>query len=253
MSLMKQNGFALVFVLFLTLLTIGLVTGVLYSKKSAILPLNNSPEKISLILPSPTPNPTPTSNPKFEEIHQPILTPPIPTSNPIKTPTPTPAPTESIPSFPQTSTITVKGDNACVLETEQALGLLREKAPVHYDIITKYIGVIECSDRGSGMYAWEEPPRYQVGKPTRDAGVIWYAGTIAHDSCHSKQYHDYLSNNPSGSVPDDVWTGREAERQCLDVQYDALTKIDADQAFLDYVRNSINSEYWNVGYDNVWW
>lgn len=103
------------------------------------------------------------------------------------------------------------------------------------------------------MYAWEKPPRYQVGKETRNAGTIWYAGTIAHDSCHSKLYIDYLVSNPSNSVPNEVWTGREAEEQCLDVQYDALAKIGADQNTLDYVQNVINTEYWNVDYNNRWW
>lgn len=107
---------------------------------------------------------------------------------------------------------------------------------------------------GSGMFAWETPPRFQVGLATRQAGTIWYAGTIVHDSCHSKLYHDYLSNNPSIiRVPENVWTGEEVENECLNVQYDALKNIGADDNTLNYVKSMISSGYWNINYNNRWW
>lgn len=149
--------------------------------------------------------------------------------------------------------INIIGDSDCITKTNQALELLKNKAPVHYDVIIKYVAIIECSESGSGMYAWEDPPRYKVGKETIDAGTIWYSGTIAHDACHSKQYHDYLLNNPSKSVPSSVYTGKNAEAQCLDVQYDALSKIGATQGTLDYITHIIDSEYWNVKYSDRWW
>ena len=149
--------------------------------------------------------------------------------------------------------IEIIGGDDCASKTNHVLDLLRNKAKIHYDTIIKYVGIIECTESQSGMHVWEDPPRYQVGKATVDAGTIWYAGTIAHDACHSKQYHDYLLNNPSSSVPSDVYTGRNAEAQCLDVQYDALNKIGATQETLDYITKIINSEYWDVDYDERWW
>ena len=149
--------------------------------------------------------------------------------------------------------IVVKGDENCISKTQEAIGLLQNKALNHYFIVSKYVSIIECAEAGSGMYAWEKPPRYQVGKSTYGAGTIWYAGTIVHDACHSKQYQDYAVSNPSRVVPDDVFTGKVAEAQCLDVQYDVLTKIGADQNTLNYVQNIINSEYWNIDYGNRWW
>lgn len=174
----------------------------------------------------------------------------------IFTISPSPSPLFVASSFPtpkNTTTVKIKGNDSCIAKTQEALNLLQNKAQIHYSTVITYVGVIECADQGSGMYAWESPPRYQVGKATYEAGEIWYAGAIAHDSCHSKQYHDYLSKNNSASVPGEVWTGKEAERQCLDVQYDALTMIDADQNTLDYVKNIISSEYWNVPYGDRWW
>ncbi len=150
--------------------------------------------------------------------------------------------------------IEIIGGNDCVSKTNKALDFLKDKAKIHYDTIVKYVGLIECTESRSGMYVWENPPRYQVAKATVDAGTIWYAGTIVHDACHSKQYHDYLLNNPFGYVYVlDVYTGRNAEAQCLNVQYDALSKIGATQETLDYITNILNSEYWNVNYKDRWW
>lgn len=192
------------------------------------------------------------------------ITIPVPTTiprtstSPKQISTPSPTQTSRVSTSPTASPkfetpITIKGDAECVSQTEAALKLLQDKAPLHYANILKTVGVIECADAGSGMYAYENPPRYKVGTATRDAGTVWYAGTIAHDANHSKLYHDYLSSHPSESVPDDIWTGASAEAQCLDVQYDALSKMGAEQSVLDHVKNSKDSEYWNVPYADRWW
>ena len=131
--------------------------------------------------------------------------------------------------------IEIIGDDGCISKTNQALDLLRNKARIHYDTIVKYVGIIECTEFQSGMHVWENPPRFQVGKATVDAGIIWYTGAIAHDACHFAQYHDYLLENPLIDVPLEVYTGRNAEAQCLAVQYDALNKIGATQETLDYI------------------
>ena len=150
--------------------------------------------------------------------------------------------------------IFIVGDYSCKNKTNQALELLQSKAKNHYEIITTYVGIIECVDEGSGMLVWDTPPRFLAGKETVDKGTIWYAGTIAHDSCHSKLYSDYLKNNPqSNSVPSDIYTGGNAEAECLAFQYDTLVLIGSTQYFLNYVKNIIESEYWEIPLEDRWW
>ncbi|MCK9186290.1 S-layer homology domain-containing protein [Candidatus Gracilibacteria bacterium] len=151
-------------------------------------------------------------------------------------------------------TIKIKGNEDCITKTNDALDLLKEKAKTNYDMVVKYVGIIECADTQSGMSVWEDPPRYQVGKATMDAGTIWYAGTIVHDAYHSKLYNDYLAQNPSSTVPTEIYSGKDAEQQCLDIQYEALVDIGAAQHTLDYIKNeAINTEYWNIDYEDRWW
>ena len=117
----------------------------------------------------------------------------------------------------------------------------------------KYIGVIECVEQGSGMWAWESPPRYTAGKSTYEADTQWYAGTIAHDAHHSALYHDYQLSHPGQSIPSDIYTGEQAEADCLKVQYDALARMGATASTLDYLKNVITTKYWTGDYANRWW
>jgi len=182
----------------------------------------------------------------------------------VRTPkTATPSIHKTQPKAPESETIKRKtkdpyqikivGDNNCKSKTNQSLSILKSKAEVHYSVVINNVGIIECSESGSGIYVWEEPPRYKVGQATMDTGTIWYAGTIVHEACHSKQYHDYLFDNSTSYVPSNVYSGKSAEAQCLDAQYDSLVYLEASQGTLDYVKNIINSEYWDVDYSDRWW
>ena len=146
------------------------------------------------------------------------------------------------------SDIVVIGDAECIVKTDRALALLKNRSLEDYAFVVKYVGIIECADNYSGMYAWEDLPRFRVGNATRDYSLIWYAGAIVHDSCHSMLYHEYNGSDP---VPLDVYTGKDAELECLQIQYDALRVIGADNETLDYVRNSSGSAWWDE--KDVWW
>lgn len=239
---MNKKGFIPILLILFVMILLGILGGgyYLYYKTPFSLSIrsNNLDYSISTIVPASSPYHKSSNNPTSPPASSPVAISPIPAVTGV---------------LQDTDTIKIKGDKNCVEKTQEALGLLQSKVADHYNTVDKYVAIIECTTQGSGMYAWETPPRYQVGKATIEAGTIWYAGTIIHDSCHSKQYHDYLSANNSATVPDKVWTGKEAEKQCLDIQYDALSRIGADQSTLDYVKNIINSQYWDVSYNNRWW
>lgn len=166
--------------------------------------------------------------------------------------TASPTPVAEQPASFQTP-IQIKGDAVCKSSTLDALKLLNESAPTHYATAIKYIGIIECATQGSGMFAAENPPRQLAGDNERSAGAVWYASGIAHESCHSKLYHDYKDVHPGQIVPPDAWSGESAEKTCLDAQYDALTKIGGTQDQLNYVKNVINTKYYEVPYTQRWW
>jgi hypothetical protein len=153
--------------------------------------------------------------------------------------------------------IVIDGSSDCVTKTYQALNLLKSKDIDHYNLVMTYIGKITCTTSGSGtgMYAWEKPPRYQIGMTSVNAGIPWYASTIVHDAWHSKLYNDYMATADPSVVyaPNDVWTGETAELACLEVQYESLSAIGGSQAELDWLKEVAKTKYWEVPPDQRWW
>lgn len=136
--------------------------------------------------------------------------------------------------------ISIKGDTKFVTMTEAALELLKTKVSAHYQIVLANIGIIQQVETGSGMYAWETPPRYAVGRATVVSGVVWYASSIVHEANHSRQYQAKVS-----------YSGKEAEEECLNLQREALVMLGAPQAVIDYVGETLKTEYWNN--PHRWW
>ena len=85
------------------------------------------------------------------------------------------------------------------------------------------------------MWAWEVPPRYEVGDKTAFYSVTWYASTIAHDATHSELYANYQAAHPGESVPETVYSGVEIERFCNGYQLEVLKRIGAPQNEIDYM------------------
>lgn len=162
----------------------------------------------------------------------------------------------TLPTSSKTKNITpikAVGDNKCIEDVNQALALLKAKATVHFEVVVEYLGTIECVSDNSDIFDYDKPARVKFAQLTLDEGVFWLAGAIAHEACHAKQYNDYRVENLTKKVPDEVYKGRNAESQCLDAQANALEKLGADKDTIDYVKKSINEEYWKVPDRIRWW
>ena len=117
-------------------------------------------------------------------------------------------------------------------QVAQALILLSKKSPEAYQIAKKYIGKIEQGER-SAMFAYKNPPTYQMSNKTAFHSLTWCASTIAHDSYHSKLYHDYKEINGE-PVPYEIWADFEAEKKCISHQIKTLKKIEAPISEINY-------------------
>jgi hypothetical protein len=130
------------------------------------------------------------------------------------------------------SQVEIIGDEKYLDQVEKSLTLLKSKAPDAYAIIAKNVKRIQQGDR-SGMWAYSTPPTYVMSDKTAFASLTWCAATIAHDSYHSKLYHDYLRSH-SDAVPGDVWTGQSAERECMRHQIAVMRQIEAPKSEIDH-------------------
>ena len=143
--------------------------------------------------------------------------------------------------------IVLRGNSEFIAQTRAALALLEQKDPDAFKKIQTYVGIIEQGEH-SGMWAWEVPPRYEVGDKTAFYSVTWYASTIAHDATHSELYTQYQAAHPGEGVPDEVYSGVEIERFCNGYQLEVLKLIGAPQNEIDYM-STLDGTHCDVDHD----
>jgi hypothetical protein len=179
-----------------------------------------------------------------KEFYPPLTKPPSPTEL-------VPPPSTSLPPAPADPNayglVSIEGSPEFVAQTRLALTLLESYAPDAYQKIQMYVGLIQQGQH-SGMWAWEDPPRYEVGDETAFYSITWYASTIAHDATHSELYHQYLAAHPGEPVPAEAWGGVEIERFCNGYQLDVLNRIGAPQEEIDYLA-SLDGTHCDVDQD----
>jgi len=171
----------------------------------------------------------------------------VPTATPSPTATPPPPVASSTPAVSSTpaAAIAIEGDELFLTWTNEALTLIAQRAPADYAMVLASIRTIRSIEAGSGIFVMTK--LYLVGNLTAHAPgfeprlqLVWYAGTIVHDACHSARYERGETHR-----------GREAELACLAVQKEALLKLDGAADIPGYVQGLIDNaddpanEYWN--------
>lgn len=122
-------------------------------------------------------------------------------------------------------TVEIRGSSRFIEQTRNALNLLEKSAPDALHKVQKYVGIIELG-KHSAMWAYSDPPRFEVNERTAYYSDTWFASVIAHEATHSELFHDYHAKN-SGKVPDKVWKESEAEVFCKKYQLDVLKRLGA--------------------------
>ena len=139
----------------------------------------------------------------------------------------------------------IVGSDRFTSQVLSALHLLAERAPEAFVRVVEAITTIQSVPASSGMDVFSRT--FYVGDVTAftpgfspSEQLVWLAGTIVHDACHSEQHAE-------GRVS----SGKEAEVECLATQLEALSLIDEADLFGSYISHLIAtaddpaSQYWN--------
>jgi hypothetical protein len=92
------------------------------------------------------------------------------------------------------------------------------------------------------MRAYDDPPTFDLSPKTANYSETWCAGSIAHDTYHSKLYHEYLDAH-EGPVPDEEWGGKAKELECNRFQARVLKDIGAPDYEITYVSHLDGSHF----------
>ena len=145
------------------------------------------------------------------------------------------------------SSIIIEGSDYFESKTFEALYVIQLKSLEKYHIVLKYIDKIEQQKQGKlmGMYSWTKT--YVASKDTYCSQREWYAGSIVHESYHSKLYNDYFEKYGS-IVPHHIYGGEEAEYACLEYQISFLEEIYADKYLINSAKKYRTQKWWASSY-----
>jgi hypothetical protein len=118
----------------------------------------------------------------------------------------------------------------------KALKLIQEKAEEDYELTLYYIGQIRQWYQG-GILLYAYPPTYFMAARTAISSITWCASCIAHETWHSKLYHDYWIQNPGDyHVPHEVYGGQAIEIECNKYQLQVGQKIGMPESEIEWLR-----------------
>ena len=146
--------------------------------------------------------------------------------------------------------IIVIGNNEFINKTKEALALIK-KSPSHYKLMIENIVAIEQIEGQTVMQMLTK--KVLVNNSHAFSDKFYYGSTIVHEANHSKQMQEYCRihsiSYPSnaGFVPLNVYSGEQAEMECVKVQRDFLVKIGASQSHLDWIDSVIETRWWEKG------
>jgi hypothetical protein len=100
-------------------------------------------------------------------------------------------------------------------------------------MVLGYIGRVEPGQR-SAMRANADPPTMFLVSSAASQSATYVASTFAHESFHSKLYHDYLAAHPGRPVPRRAWGGTDSEIKCDRYALGVMRRIGAPQSEIDW-------------------
>lgn len=142
--------------------------------------------------------------------------------------------------------IEIIGDQYCKDRVNEALDFMKERSPKFYTKVITYVGVIECTNKNMSYQFAEEIPRVTLADIKFFRTVTQLASTLIHEAHHSELHIQYRVKNKSNDIHADIYSGKQAEEQCVNEEIKFLKEVNAPADEIYYTENKfeIEGEWW---------
>ena len=143
------------------------------------------------------------------------------------------------------SGVQIVGTQAFVVQIERAFDWLKSRSSEWYAYATNGLDKIDEVTDLTGAGVWVRTRSFGVTlrhvftAGASESSLVWLAGVFVHEACHVYRYE-------AGLVPG----GHSGERNCLEIQIEALEAIDPQDRYQGYLRDLL-ANFDNVEYQ--WW
>ena len=148
--------------------------------------------------------------------------------------------------------IEIRGPQDFCDRVAAALRVLSAGAPAAFDLCQRHFNLVIRS-RHSGVDATTRPAIVMLGQWVTSVSTAYLASGLAHEAHHCSLYWSHREREPTREVPREVFSGEEAERQCLEYQIAVLKQLGETEEVTRRVCESIETGYWNVPWHERTW
>jgi hypothetical protein len=148
--------------------------------------------------------------------------------------------------------IEIRGPHDFCDRVAAALRLLSADAPTAFDLCQRHFNLVIRS-RHSGVNVTARPATVMLGQWATSVSTPYLASGLAHEANHCSLYWSYRDAKLTREVPRKVFSGEEAERQCLEYQIAVLKQLGETEEVTERLRESMKTEWWNVPWHERRW
>jgi len=148
--------------------------------------------------------------------------------------------------------IEIRGRQAFCDQVAAALRLLRTEVPEAFALCQRHFDLVIMS-RHSGVDVGMRPAIVMLGEPASTVSMAYLASDLAHEAMHCSLYRSYSDRDPDRDVPAAIYSGEDAERQCLEYQISVLKQLGETDADASRLRDLMKTKWWNVPWHERTW
>jgi hypothetical protein len=137
--------------------------------------------------------------------------------------------------------MTIHGRSDFKQQVLTALTLLKTRSPQAYQVVTNNIRTF-VESKHTGIAAYENPPTSYLHDKSAWVSNEAFAAGIAHESLHSKLYHDRTA-----------WTGENVEKLCCEYQQQVLKEIGGTSEEIAALAWNPKNRYWEIPFEQRDW
>ena len=154
--------------------------------------------------------------------------------------------------------VVIVGDDAFVRMTTQALELLKNNTPDVYALLQRHIGCVVASKPTrvsrpafaacclASLLAYSPTTVVLMRPYGSELSIEKRAGVLAHEAYHAELYRRAQDGNPRQAVPQDAYSGEQAESLCIAYECALLRRLGVDEWDIHQNERSLESRWWEA-------
>ncbi len=151
-----------------------------------------------------------------------------------------PAPPPALEVVTSAHDVAIYGDEKFGKIVNDALDLLKRKAPEDYQFVIDQVREFRLDPR-SGTHVENGRCRVDLSMVTVGGSITWTASVLVHEANHNKIYREYIAAN--GQPTEDPYGGAEEELACNALQLKTLERLNAPQYEIDHLRKQDGNHF----------